>query len=152
MEKWILSFVFVIGALMFTGAFSTGLEEGTRTYVGDEAFNTIEEALAFQEDVVKEAISIEAEIRECNLTKQSPPTISFVIVAPAIKTSWLGSTPIQFPYGERVRENVKWGIISYYIFAGVLTTIALLLIWTKRGRRFLTEEKDNGDGSSDGSG
>lgn len=147
MAREIMSFVIIIGALMFLGTFQTGLEEASRTYSGEETFDTIEEAFSFQEDVVNEAMVIEAEIRECNLTKQSPPTISFIVVSPAIESSWLGSTPTQFSFGERVRKSVKWDIIGYITFVAILTTMAMLLIWTKRGNRLIrvgkeTNEKD----------
>lgn len=147
MLREVFSFVIVIGTLMFIGAYQTGLEEATRTYRGEKSFDTIEEALVFQRDVVETATAIEAEIKESDLTKQSPPTISFVIVAPAVESSWLGSTPVQFPYGERVEEQVKGRIIAYIIFAGILTTVALLLIWTKKGIQFLTGDKDKDEGA-----
>ena len=122
MPKEYIILILIVGTLIFTGTFQSYHVEGTRTYFGKETFANIDDALAFQKNVAEEATAIDADIRKCDLTSQSPPTVSFVVIVPAVETPWLGDIPTQFQYGELKysQQYAKISIIGFNIFCELL--------------------------------
>lgn len=130
--KIMVSFSMVLISL-FCLAQITGINErGTRTYEGSQTFNTLSEAIAFQTDISNEAAESQAEINSIELTKQSPPTISWSVTMPATEYNIFGDYSLPFKYGEPWSSHTfsrNWNIFGF-IFMPSFVTLLLYLIWS----------------------
>lgn len=70
------------------------------TFVGNEKFETIEQAITFQTDFIEKAQEIDNSVFSAEISKYSPPKINFSIYAPDLKSFPLGelSPARQFKY------------------------------------------------------
>jgi hypothetical protein len=111
----------------------TGVNErGTRTYVGVETFNTLEEAIAFQSEVANEAAKSQAKVNSIELTQQSPPTIKWSVMMPATKYNIFGDESLPFRYGEAWSSHTfsrNWTLFGF-IFVPTLNVLLLYAIWS----------------------
>lgn len=139
--KIFISLVMVLAGLYMTLVYLGIHEQGPRTYVGVQTFSNIESALSFQSDIVREATAIGAEITQCDLTKQSPPTVSFRIVSPAESYNLFGDIPIPFKYGEpwESQKSAKTSNIIALIIVPSMLIGFLWLTWSKWGQEHFRE-------------
>jgi hypothetical protein len=144
MKTWGTVLMFVI-TLFGMSTYINVYEIAPRTYTGQQSFNTIEEALTFQGVVVKEAAMIGATIEKSDLTIQSPPTISFRIISPALTKSIFGDTPVPFKYGEAeiTSSSAKTHIIINFIVMPLILCGGLYLLWSKRVNDYLVRANES---------
>jgi len=127
-----VSIIFIV--LMSLGTYTGLHQQSPRTYNGEQSFTNMEDALSFLNDVAREAKRQDAEIQKLDLTKQSPPTVSFTILAKAEKVSLLGDTSIPFKYGEAYESvsSANHHIVVAYILMPLMGIGALYCIFSKR--------------------
>jgi len=113
---------------------------GTRTFIGSQVFNNMEEAQIFQCDIYKEALAIGARIEQNMLIEQSEirglPAVYFYIIAPAERYSLLGDEPVPFKYGK---ASTRFNSITALILASLFLIALLWFIWSRRGQRMFAE-------------
>lgn len=89
--------------LIFAGlavAMICSFAENTYRYTGQQEFETLEEAYSFQQEVINEAVSIDAKIKNVGVSVQSPPTVSWDIKLHQ-PTVFHVNDNHEFPYGSK---------------------------------------------------
>ena len=128
--------LFSLHALMFcVGVY----ERGPRTFVGEQSFDSVEEALAFQTSVVTAARDIGADIEKSDLVKLSPPTVSFRVISPALSYSLFGDVPVPFAYGESLISvrGARINNLVALVLMPLLVVGFLYVVWSKRAQSVL---------------
>ena len=118
-------------------------ERGARTFVGEQKFTTISEAADFQGQVAKEAELVGAEIETLDLTKQSPPTVTFRIITPATKINIFGDSTIPFKYGKQweTQKNAQASNIVALVLMPLMVTGFLYAIWSKGVQNWMDRQQ-----------
>ena len=141
MGKWI-AFIIGAGVILFMG-FVVVLELGfstpdrwEHTWQGTEVFTTIDDALDFQEEVIKEAEKLTDVVYSARIRQYSPPKVVFDIYTPNLT---------HFPYGEKSQASkFIWISRATAIIFGLTTPIAVYFTFKN-----LIRLKDNNANTSD---
>ena len=139
--------IFVTVMMLFFGlymmVFYVGMnEQGSRTYVGEQSFDNVEQALSFQASIIRDANNIGAKVEKSDLTIQSPPTINFRVVSPAEKYSIFGDVPVTFNYGElwQTQHGAKVANIVALIIMPLMLIGAIYCLWSKRVQNYFDKQ------------
>jgi hypothetical protein len=92
------------------------------TYSGEVDVNTLQEAYSIQENIINEAISVNAKVLEANITYTSPPKFIYRVMV---------TDNIPFKYGKQLASSgvlisFMLGVLIMWLF---ISYLALNSIW-----------------------
>ena len=128
--------ILIVGlfGIVGVGAFASA-ESLTREFYGTQKFATIEDAQAFQIQVIKEAVRVGGTVSKANLTIMSPPTLTYDVYLPVKGSSFIGIGLLRddysFPYGERgstVSGGWAFGL-GFGVLIAVCIGFFLAIVW-----------------------
>jgi len=127
----LISLILLLPLFLFLGLGSWG----TLTYDGNKQFDMIDDAIDYQKYIIQVADDNDADYVSVEISKSSPPTVSYRIV---LKPSERNKAML-FPEGKRLDVGTQhmgvegfWiGFITVSLFALFLMSVMWWCIWTE---------------------
>ncbi len=140
----ILITVLIVGMLGAIGAvayYSFG--EGIRSFHGSFESDDLQTVYSYQKTIMQEAQDVGAKVKSSDITLESPPEYSFIVVLPDQGGVFSGHN-YTFDYGkaEGAEWTAKYAVIGIWVFLSAVILFLSALIWTIGG----TKEKSEQDG------